>query len=88
MPDEKKYTCSRNLKKPKITRTVVFSGAQLRVPAGATVLPGTRYDPEAGQDFVRYIPADRRERAARKVGGRRELARAQAGDAGEEADGT
>lgn len=88
VPDEKKYTCSRNLKKPKITRTVVFSGAQLRVPAGATVLPGTRYDPEAGQDFVRYIPADRRERAVRKVGGRRELARAQAGDAGEEADGT
>lgn len=29
VPDEKKYTCSRNLKKPKITRTVVFSGAQL-----------------------------------------------------------
>lgn len=87
VPDEKKYTCSRNLKKPKITRSVVFSGAQLRVPAGATVLPGTRYDPEAGQDFVRYIPADRQERAARKVGGHRELAGALAAEPGEEADG-
>lgn len=57
VPDEKKWTCSRNMKKPIVRREVVTSGAQLRVPAGALELPGTRYDPEKGQNFVRYIPA-------------------------------
>lgn len=88
IPDGKKYSRSRNMAKPKVEYTYVMSPSQLRVPAGATTLAGTRYDPELGVNFVRYIPADRRERAAQKVGGRRELARAQAGDAGEEADGT
>lgn len=88
IPDGKKYSRSRNMAKPKVEYTYVMSPSQLRVPAGATMLAGTRYDPELGVNFVRYIPADRRERAAQKVGGRRELARAQAEDAGEEADGT
>ena len=87
IPDGKKYSRSRNMIKPKIEYTYVVSPAQLRVPAGATTLAGTRYDPELGVNFVRYVPADRQERAARKVGGRKELARAMAADTGEEADG-
>ena len=72
VPDEKKWTCSRNMKKPIVRREVVTSGAQLRVPAGALELPGTRYDPEKGQNFVRYIPAGGK--ASRKVGGHKERA--------------
>ena len=81
VPDEKKWTCSRNMKKPVIRREIVASGAQLRVPPGALELPGTRYDPEKGQNFVRYIPA--KSKAGRKIGGHRELALAgEDGDSG------
>lgn len=81
VPDEKKWTCSRNMKKPVIRREIVASGAQLRVPPGALELPGTRYDPEKGQNFVRYIPA--KSKAGRKIGGHRELVLAgEDGDSG------
>ena len=73
--------------KPKVEYTYVTTPSQLRVPAGATTLAGTRYDPELGVNFVRYVPADRQERAARKVGGHRELAGALAAEPGGEADG-
>lgn len=78
VPDEKKWTCSRNMVKPKVTREIVTSGGQLRVPAGATELPGTRYDPERNQNFVRYIP--RKKDPRRKVGGHKEMALALSGD--------
>lgn len=85
--DEKKYSVSRNMVKPRVEHTYVFSASQLRVPAGGTMLAGTRYDPENNVNFVRYIPADRREQARRKIGGHKEMARALAADVGEEADG-
>ena len=72
VPDEKKWTCSRNMKKPIVHREIVTGGGQLRVPAGATELPGTRYDPEKNQNFVRYIPRQRDPH--RKVGGHKEMA--------------
>ena len=72
VPDEKKWTCSRNMTKPKVTREIVTSGSQLRIPAGATELPGTRYDPEKGQNYVRYIP--KRKDPRQKVGGHKEMA--------------
>lgn len=78
VPDEKKWTCSRNMAKPKVTREIVTSGGQLRIPAGATELPGTRYDPEKNQNFVRYIP--KRKDPQRKVGGHKEMALALAGE--------
>lgn len=81
VPDEKKWTCSRNMKKPIIRREVVTNGRQLRVPAGAVELPGTKYDPEKGQNFVRYLPQKRDPR--RKIGGHKEMALAMAEDAEE-----
>ncbi len=72
VPDEKKWSCSRNMDKPKITHEIVTSGGQLRIPAGAMELPGTRYDPEKNQNFVRYIPKHKDPR--RKVGGHKERA--------------
>lgn len=85
--DEKKYSVSRNMVKPKVEHLYTWSPAPLRVPAGASALPGTRYDPETGVNFVRYIPADRD--PARKVGGRKEMAIACAGEhlEGGEGDG-
>ena len=80
VPDEKKWSCSRNMVKPKVTREIVTSGGQLRVPAGAVELPGTRYDPENGQNFVRYIP--KRKDPRRKVGGHKEMAVALSDDDG------
>lgn len=78
VPDEKKWSCSRNMKKPIVRREIVTSGGQLRIPAGAVELPGTRYDPEKGQNFVRYMPQKRDPR--RKVGGHKEMALAMAGE--------
>lgn len=78
VPDEKKWSCSRNMEKPKVTREIVTSGGQLRIPAGAVELPGTRYDPENGQNFVRYIP--KRKDPRRKVGGHKEMALAMEDD--------
>lgn len=84
--DEKKWTCSRNMVKPKVTREIVTSGGQLRVPPGATELPGTRYDPEKNQNFVRYIPKAHDPR--RKIGGHKEMAIALAGEPPEDEWGT
>lgn len=81
VPDEKKWTCSRNMTKPKITREIVTSGGQLRIPAGATELVGTRYDPEKGQNIVRYIPGKKDHR--RKIGGHKEMAIAMDGEDGD-----
>ena len=68
------------MEKPKVEYTYVLTPAQLRVPAGATTLPGTRYEPELGVNFVRYIP--REKDPARKIGGRKEMAVACAGEEG------
>lgn len=78
--DEKKWTCSRNLKKPIVRREVVISGGQLRVPAGATELVGTKYDPEKNQNFVRYIP--KQKDISKKIGGHKEMALAMSVDTG------
>lgn len=83
--DEKKYSVSRNMVKPRVEHLYTYSPAPLRVPAGASALPGTRYDPEAGVNFVRYIPAQRD--PARKVGGSKEMAVACAGEPLEGGDG-
>ena len=83
--DEKKYSVSRNMAKPKVEHLYTWSPSPLRVPAGASALPGTRYDPEAGVNFVRYIPAQRD--PARKVGGSKEMAIAYAGEPLEGGDG-
>lgn len=83
--DEKKYTCSRNMKKPIIHREIVTSGRQLRVPSGATELPGTKYDPEKNQNFVRYIPQKKDVR--KKIGGHKEMALAMSVDTGGGTDG-
>ena len=87
VPDEKKWSCSRNMEKPIIRREIVTSGRQLRVPTGAVELPGTCYDPERDQNVVRYVAKPKEART--KLGGHKELARAMAAEAatGGEDDG-
>lgn len=82
VPDEKKYSCSRNMTKPVVRREIVSSGAQLRLPQGATELPGTKYDPEKGQNIVRYIP--RKKNPARQVGGHKEMTLSRMGEEDED----
>lgn len=82
VPDEKKYSCSRNMAKPVVHREIVNSGSQLRVPTGATELPGTKYDPEKGQNIVRYIP--RKKNPARQVGGHKEMTLSKMGEEGDD----
>lgn len=80
--DEKKYTCSRNMDKPVVRREIVHSGAQLRLPHGATELPGTKYDPDNDQNIIRYIP--RRKDPARQVGGHKEMTLSKLGEEDED----
>lgn len=82
VPDEKKYTCTRNMDKPVVRREIVSGGGQLRLPNGATELPGTKYDPEKGQNFVRYIP--RKKSPARQVGGHKEMTLSKMGEEDED----
>lgn len=70
--DEKKYSCSRNMEKPKIERMYVSSPSPLRVPAGAKELEGTRYDAELGINMVRYIKP-KKKTAEKQIGGHKEL---------------
>lgn len=77
-PDAKKYTSSRNMIKPRIEHTYVLTASPLRAPAGATTLPGTRYDPEKGVNVIRYIP--RAKDPAKKIGGSKEMAMACGGE--------
>lgn len=53
-PDEKKWTCSRNLEKPDIKEKIIVP-RELRVPAGATVLEKGAYDPLVGTHYIRYL---------------------------------
>lgn len=82
VPDEKKYSVSRNMDKPVVRREIVNSGSQLRIPSGATELPGTKYDPEKGQNIVRYIP--RKKNPARQVGGHKEMTLSKLGEEGDD----
>lgn len=82
VPDEKKYSVSRNMEKPVVRREIVHSGAQLRLPTGATELPGTKYDPEKGQNIVRYVP--RKKNPARQVGGHKEMTLSKLGEEGDD----
>lgn len=70
LPDEKKWHTSRNMKKPIVRRRIATTGGALRVPAGAKELPGSKYDPERGMNYVRYIKPDPKA----KVGGHKETA--------------
>lgn len=54
VPDEKKYVTSRNLVRPQPKDRVVFSGAEVRVPRGGTLLFRNEFKPGRPQ-YIRYV---------------------------------
>jgi len=67
-PDGKKYSCTRNLKKPiLISERIVYSARELKAPKGAKVMHRAAYTPGEPQ-YIRYVePREVRE----KRGGRK-----------------
>ena len=55
LPDEKKWSCSRNMKKPIVRKRVVAKGGPLKAPRGARVLFEGQYDREVGNHYIRYL---------------------------------
>jgi hypothetical protein len=63
IPDEKKYTPSRNLKYPEPKDRIAKSGAEIRPPRGAVLLQRSEYRPGLPQ-YIRYIiPQDTRKKS-------------------------
>lgn len=55
LPDARKYTPSRNLRKPKLLRErIVYSARELRAPKGAKLVYRAAYQPGEAQ-YIRYV---------------------------------
>lgn len=67
-PDEKKYTASRNMKKPEIKEKLVLVRKELTAPKNAKVMYRGEYDRETAFQYVRYIAPEKKQ----KRGGKRE----------------
>lgn len=67
-PDKKKYTTSRNLKKPEVREKIVRFPKELKAPSGARVMQRGAYDPEIPVQYLRYIKPEKKQ----KRGGKRE----------------
>lgn len=61
--DVKKYHVSQGLDQPVIvSEKIIDKPHELRAPAGAEVLEVSEYDIETGTQYMRYIPAEKKER--------------------------
>ncbi len=67
-PDQKKYTCSRNLRKPVVvSEKIITVNRELKPPRGATVLYRSEYDREVPCQYVRYIaPPEKKKRGGKR----------------------
>ena len=54
-PDAKKYTPSRNLKKPEVRERIATRQGPLRTPAKAKLLAASEYDMTKGSHYIRYV---------------------------------
>lgn len=63
----KKYSCTRNLKKPEITETVSYLDGPVKAPAKALLLESGEYNIETGCHYIRYLAPEKKEDC---VGGR------------------
>lgn len=72
-PDEKKWTSSRNMKKPIVKERLVVRPGPLKAPKGALVLHSGEYDIQSGSHYLRFLRKageEGRESGPRKGGGR------------------
>lgn len=70
LPDLKKYSVSRNMRKPTVKEEIVFSASELKVPKGARLMFRSEFSFERPVQYIRYIPQARKS----KRGGRKLLA--------------
>lgn len=61
----KKYSCTRNLKKPEISEQVVTTAGAMKAPARALLLESGEYNIETGCHYIRYLAPE-----TKGVGGR------------------
>ncbi len=66
-PDGKKFSPSRNLKKPEIEETIINVKKLMKAPPGAKVMEAS-YDADKPVQYMRYIKAENK----KKRGGKRE----------------
>lgn len=67
-PDKKKYTVSRNMKKPEIKEMIVFVRKDLKAPRGAKVMYRSEFSLDQPCQYIRFIAPEK----IRKRGGKRE----------------
>ena len=66
-PDARKYSCTRNLKKPVlISERIVYTARELKAPKGARVLHRAAYTPGEPQ-YIRYVEPVREKRGGKKL---------------------
>lgn len=68
-PDEKKWTASRNMKKPIVKERLVVRPGPMKAPQGAVVLHSGEYDIQSGSHYLRFLRGARRD-GPEKGGGR------------------
>lgn len=66
-PDQKKWSCTRNLKKPElVSERIVYRATKLKAPKGAKILQDGNYEPGLPH-YIRYVrPAPARKEARRE----------------------
>ncbi len=60
-PDEKKWTASRNMKKPIVKERLVVRPGPMKAPKGAVVLHSGEYDVLNGSHYLRFLRRARKE---------------------------
>ena len=66
-PDQKKYTSSRNLAKPKIREKIILIRQELKAPRGAVVMHRGEYDYDSSTQYIRYVkPPEKMKRGGRR----------------------
>lgn len=68
VPDKKKYTSTRNLKKPERKEKIAKSGAEVYVPKGCTLLHRSEYNIGMTQYIRYYIQPGQRKDKKRRTG--------------------
>lgn len=58
-PDARKYSCTRNLKKPVVTERIVYTARELKLPKGARLLHRDAWEPGMPQ-YIRYVAPERK----------------------------
>lgn len=62
----KKYSCSRNLAKPRVEDSVALTDKELKTPAGGRTMEIGPYQADTGTHYIRYLAPEKIEKGERK----------------------